>query len=262
MRRTLLRLALLRPRPLCLSLLRFSLLRLRFLRLSLLRLRLLVPSLVLISSTVLHPLCLCGQDAGPAAAIVDDSPPAVSLRKDRAKEGDFQPGPRGTHGTAPAAARPTIPLARRRQLDRQRPAARQSLAAVRWELRPLLTAAASLGMVLGLFFIAAWALRRTLPAAHGRLPAEVFEVLGRAPLAGRQQVFLARLGNKLLLICLAPSGPCTLGEIDQPEEVERLTGLCAQFQPHSSTAAFKQALAEASQLGALAGQRTRGERHA
>ncbi len=85
----------------------------------------------------------------------------------------------------------------------------------------------SLGAVLGLFFLIAWIMRRGLPSSGtSRLPAEVIEVFGRAPLAGRQQLQLLRLGNKLLLVNLSATGVTTLGEVTDPAEVERLSGLC------------------------------------
>ncbi len=85
----------------------------------------------------------------------------------------------------------------------------------------------SLAAVLGLFFLIAWIMRRGLPTSGtSRLPAEVVEVLGRAPLAGRQQLQLLRLGNKLLLVSLSATGVTTLGEVTDSAEVERLSSLC------------------------------------
>ena len=88
------------------------------------------------------------------------------------------------------------------------------------------TLAGSLGIVLGIFFALAWIMRRFAPQGLSILPGEAFEVLGRAPLAGRQQAHLLRLGNKLLLVSVTPTGAETLGEVTDPDEVERLTALC------------------------------------
>lgn len=104
----------------------------------------------------------------------------------------------------------------------------------------LTTGVASLAVVLGLFFAAAWAVRRGLPQGPPKLPAEVVEVLGRAPLAGRQFAHLVRCGNKLLLVHLAPNCAETLTEITEPAEVDRLAGLCRQAHPQSATASFRQ----------------------
>jgi flagellar biogenesis protein FliO len=107
-------------------------------------------------------------------------------------------------------------------------------------LPALATVGGSLAVVLGLFFIFAWAMRRAAPRGSAILPGEVFEVLGRAPLAGRQQVHLLRCGAKLLLVSITPAGTEALTEVTDPLEVDRLAGLCRQAHPHSATAAFRQ----------------------
>jgi flagellar biogenesis protein FliO len=99
---------------------------------------------------------------------------------------------------------------------------------------------AALGVVLGLFFAVAWLMRRGTPGNYGLLPSEVVEVLGRLPLAARQQVHLIRVGSKLVLICATPAGVEALTEVTDPDEVARLAGLCRQTQPNSSTALFRQ----------------------
>ncbi len=104
----------------------------------------------------------------------------------------------------------------------------------------IVTVAASLAVVLGLFWLCAWLMRRGLPSSARRLPPEVVDVLGRAPLAGRQQMHVLRFGNKLLLVCISSSGVDTLGEITDPAEIDRLAGLCEQLQPQSATTAFQQ----------------------
>ena len=71
------------------------------------------------------------------------------------------------------------------------------------------------------------------------MPREVVEVLGRAPLADHKQMQLLRLGNKLVLVAISQTGTDTLAEITEPTEVDRLTGLCYQRHPHSSTVAFE-----------------------
>jgi flagellar biogenesis protein FliO len=104
--------------------------------------------------------------------------------------------------------------------------------------------ASSLAIVLGVFFLVAWGLRRATPAAGTVLPGEVFEVLGRAPMASRQQVHLLRCGHKLVLVSVTPAGAETLTEVTDPVEVDRLAGLCRQAHPHSATAAFRQVLGQ------------------
>ncbi len=99
--------------------------------------------------------------------------------------------------------------------------------------------AGGLAFVLGLFLAAAWILRRAAPKSATLLPTEVVEVLGRAPLAGRQQMHLLRCGNKLLLVSVTPTGAETLTEVTDPVEVDRLSGLCRQAHPQSATATFR-----------------------
>jgi len=107
-------------------------------------------------------------------------------------------------------------------------------------LPSLITTGGSLAVVLGLFFVLAWVIRHSMPGGTALLPKEAVEVLGRAPLAARQQVQLLRCGNKLILVSVTPTGATTLTEITEPKEVDRLAGLCRQVQPGSSTAAFRQ----------------------
>ena len=109
-------------------------------------------------------------------------------------------------------------------------------------LGSVVTVISSLAVVLGLFFVTAWLMRRTGPGALVTLPNDVFESLGRAQLSNRQQVHLVRCGTKLLLVSVTPDGAETLTEIDDPDEVTRLTGLCKANQAGSATAAFRQVL--------------------
>ena len=104
----------------------------------------------------------------------------------------------------------------------------------------MITVGGSLAIVLGLFFIVAWAMRKTAPRGSLVLPKEVFDILGRAPLGARQQVQLLRCGSKLLLVSITPNGTETLTEVTDPLEVDRIAGICQQAHPKSSTMAFRQ----------------------
>ncbi len=144
------------------------------------------------------------------------------------------PGQRGDQipaaGTAPAAGQ-TEPKMRLRggdaDADRQR--SKSSGGG-----RGILTALTSLALVLGLFTGVVWLLRRSSPQVAGRLPREVVEVLGHATLGHRQQAQLVRLGKKLILINVTPTGAETLSEVTEAAEVERLAALC---RPAASPAA-------------------------
>ncbi len=109
-------------------------------------------------------------------------------------------------------------------------------------LGSLVTVSSSLAIVLGLFFVTAWLMRRSGSGGLASLPDDVFEVLGRAPLNQRQQVHLVRCGTKLLLVSLTPDSAETLTEIDDPDEVARLSGLCRANHTGSASAAFRQVL--------------------
>lgn len=108
--------------------------------------------------------------------------------------------------------------------------------------KTLTTVVGSLAVVLGLFFVVAWCMRRTLPASMTRLPSEVVEMLGRAPLAGKQNLHLLRVGGKLVLVVVTPFGAETLTEVTHPDEVERLIALCKQNSGHGPTAEFRAVL--------------------
>jgi len=93
-------------------------------------------------------------------------------------------------------------------------------------LKPLVTGGTSLGIVLGLFLLVVWTMRRGSPRTAGIVPAEAVEVLGRVPIAGRQQAHLVRCGNKIVLVSVTTSGVEPLTEITDPMEVDRLEALC------------------------------------
>jgi flagellar protein FliO/FliZ len=116
-------------------------------------------------------------------------------------------------------------------------------------LQSALVVSGSLAAVLGIFFLIVWMLRRASPHYGVTLPAEAFEVFGRAPLANHQQVLLLRCGNKLLWVSVgAAAGSAsatTLAEITDPVEVDRLAGLCRQHRPGSPKATFRQAVQQA-----------------
>jgi len=109
-------------------------------------------------------------------------------------------------------------------------------------LGAIVSVAGSLTVVLGLFFLLSWLMRRGMPNSAARLPDDVVSVLGRAPLAGRQQVHLLRFGNRLLLVCASTSGFDKLAEITEPEEVQRIVSLCDRSQSLTSTTAVSRIL--------------------
>ncbi|MCA9143479.1 MAG: flagellar biosynthetic protein FliO [Planctomycetales bacterium] len=110
--------------------------------------------------------------------------------------------------------------------------------------RATATMLGSLSVVLAAFFVLVWLTRKTAPKGMAPLPSEVFESLGRAPLTGRQQMQLIRLGNKLVLINVTATGAETLTEITDLDEVNRLSALCQQDRSGSISNTFRQVLSQ------------------
>jgi flagellar biogenesis protein FliO len=104
------------------------------------------------------------------------------------------------------------------------------------------TVITSLAVVLGLFLLCVLILRKANARGGATLPGEVVQTLGRAPLSGRQEMHLVRVGNKLLLLSVTASGAETLTEITDPAEIDRLAGICRQNHPDSITASFREIL--------------------
>lgn len=104
---------------------------------------------------------------------------------------------------------------------------------------PWLTIFGALGMVIGAFFLFAWAMRRMNPHHITLLPREAVEVLGQAPLSARHRLCLIRIGRKLVLVAINTDGIETLTEIDDPAEVDHLVGVVATQRFDSSTQTFK-----------------------
>jgi flagellar biogenesis protein FliO len=122
-------------------------------------------------------------------------------------------------------------------------------------MQSLYTIVSALAIVLGAFLLFAWAARRSarMSARRRQLPADVVSVLGRVPLAARQFAELLRVGNKLVLVSLTPTGAETLTEVTDPAEVDRLLGLCQQTGPYSTTKAFEQVFQQMSAESAPTG---------
>lgn len=138
-----------------------------------------------------------------------------------------------------------VPLERQNQNDRLplqppgRSAADRSAGSL-GGMSGITAVASSLAIVLGLFFVFVWLMRRSSPNTIAALPGEVIETLGKVTLGYRQQVNLVRCGNRLLLLSVTPAGVETLSEYADPDEVTRLVALCRQAQPGSASTTFRQ----------------------
>jgi flagellar biogenesis protein FliO len=117
----------------------------------------------------------------------------------------------------------------------------------------LQTILSALAIVIGIFLLFAWLLRRNGQKTGAALPAEVVSVLGRVLLAPRHVTELLRVGNKLVLVSITPAGAEPITEVSDPVEVDRLVGLCQQYSPHSTTKAFEQVFRQLSREAAPSG---------
>jgi flagellar biogenesis protein FliO len=110
--------------------------------------------------------------------------------------------------------------------------------------KSIYTVASALTIVIGCFLLFVSILRRggRKMRSRGALPADVVSVLGRVPIAARQFAELLRVGNKLVLVSLTPTGAEPITEVTDPVEVDRLLGLCHQTDRHSTTKAFNEML--------------------
>jgi flagellar biogenesis protein FliO len=187
------------------------------------------------------PLVASEPQGFPAPRAIDARPiePAYPAARRAGPPVNFRQVSTDGRAVSPASKSP-LRLAPRSQSSRQptaKPAAPSPAGA-------LTTVAGSLGAVLALFLVIAWCSKRFSPAGASLLPKEAVELLGRAPLAPRQQMQLVRIGNKLLLVAISGTDAETLTEITEPTEVEHLTALCRRGQPSSASAAFKETLAQ------------------
>ena len=97
-------------------------------------------------------------------------------------------------------------------------------------------------IVIGLMLGAAWCYRRAMPGATGSLPKQVIQILGRTPLAPRQQLVLIRFGQKLVLVSNLHGEVRTISEITDPLEVDRMAGMCESAQAGSISDSFRTVL--------------------
>ncbi len=104
----------------------------------------------------------------------------------------------------------------------------------------------SLAVVLSFFLLVAWLVKKSQPNSFLKLPGDVVQVMGRTPMAPRQQMYVVRFGSKLLLISHQPGQTQTLGEITDADEVQRLAGLCEANHPGSISNSFRDVLRQVS----------------
>lgn len=162
----------------------------------------------------------------------DQSPPIVASSNDALRQ--------QTRAPAIAETADRIALTRTEQSDAEATGVRSKSV-----FQTILSVASSLLIVVGLFLGVAWCYRKSLAnSLSTTLPKSVVTVLGRTPIAARQQVMLLRFGSKLVLVSMAQGEARTISEITDPLEVDRLAGLCESGQPTSITQSFRSVLAK------------------
>lgn len=156
-------------------------------------------------------------------------------------EGSDQDSGRRLFGTSPTA---DTPISKRQTGLGENPL--QSLMTWRPSTQTLTATGGGLAIAVGLVLAFAWLARCCVPKSARPLPRDVVEVLGRAPLGGKQTTQLVRVGSKLVLVAITPDGAETLTEITDPGEVARLVAACDSNSGRGANAEFDAMLREMS----------------
>ncbi len=80
----------------------------------------------------------------------------------------------------------------------------------------------ALGIVIGLIFLTRWGLRRIGLVRHLGGRNNVLQVLATTSLSPRHQMFLVRMGGRVVLVGSGPGGLARLAEVTDPDEVAQL----------------------------------------
>ena len=81
---------------------------------------------------------------------------------------------------------------------------------------------AALGIVIALIFLTRWVLRRISGVRRLGEAGNVLQVLATVSLSPRQQMFLVRMGGRVVLLGSGPGGLARLAEVTDPDEVAQL----------------------------------------
>jgi flagellar biogenesis protein FliO len=163
--------------------------------------------------------------------------PSLAALSAGSREGTRKTAPSDVRETASPKVRHRIPLGQSDSAD-----SAATNASSTGTIRPLISMVSSLLVVLGAFFGLAWLYRKSSNSSMNGLPKQVVQVLGRTPLAARQNLVLIRFGSKLVLISLAQGETRTICEIQDPLEVDQIAGLCESQSPNSLSNSFKSIL--------------------
>jgi len=81
-------------------------------------------------------------------------------------------------------------------------------------------------VVIGLVFLAAWALKRWAPGPLGGRQGGPFRLLSRWHLSAKQYIALIQLGRRMMLVGVTGQQMSLLAEITDPGEIEQLLASC------------------------------------
>ena len=95
-----------------------------------------------------------------------------------------------------------------------------------------------LALILAIVFVGAWLWRRAHPDLTRAAPSQAIQLLGHRSIGQKQAIHLIRIGQKILVVGMSGDRMETLSEIDDPHEIELLTGLCRAGETASSTTSF------------------------
>ena len=92
---------------------------------------------------------------------------------------------------------------------------------------------------MGLFGALVWVLRRSGGGGLSNVSKDTLQVLGRTPLAPRQNIVLVRCGRRVLVLAVGGTNTSTLAEITDPDEINELLAGCGA---HGGRQQFMQTL--------------------
>lgn len=85
----------------------------------------------------------------------------------------------------------------------------------------------SLGLVVGLILLCAYAVKRWMPGTLGGRQVGPFKMLARWSIATRQSLTLVQVGRRVLLLGVTPGQINTLAEVTDPAEIEAIAAKCS-----------------------------------
>ncbi|MHC4711948.1 MAG: flagellar biosynthetic protein FliO [Planctomycetota bacterium] len=113
----------------------------------------------------------------------------------------------------------------------------------------MLKLAVSLGVVLALIVVCAWAFRRWAPRTASGFSSDTLKVIARTYLGPRQMVCLVRVPGRLLVVGSTQSAIATLAEISDPVEIEKVLASFEKRSAGSATETFRNLFASVTRGG-------------